>query len=481
MRVDVAIIGLGPVGATLANLLGDLGVPTLVIERAPDIHPLPRAVHFDDEIMRVFQTIGVAQQVQDVSRVNPGMRFVDAQGQLLLDWPRPRDIGPNGWRPSYRFHQPDLEAILRKRLGAWPHVKTIVGADVTEITPMADGVALTVPDHPAIHAKYVVGCDGARSLTRNFIGGEARDLGFQEPWLVVDAVLKRPRPDLGDSTIQYCDPTGPATYVRGPGDRRRWEIALAGNPDPEAELDQDRLWHRLSRWITPEDADLERSAIYTFRSLLAGRWRKDRVLIAGDAAHQMPPFMGQGLCAGVRDAANLAWKLKAVLNGTRQDLLDTYQIEREPHVEIFIQGAVNLGRLINASDTKAALRDGMVQADGSVRMSTPTPRLGVGPLSPDAEMSGTLHPQPVIDGQRLDDLAGQRWVLIRLPDSNFDHVVCSANLDLVHMVADPDTGAMLQQNRRQAVLIRPDRYVYGLVSDADELKRLLSDPALQSK
>ena len=461
MHTDVAIIGLGPVGAVLANLLGDQGVQTLVIERATEIHPLPRAVHFDDEAMRVFQTIGVAEQVRDVARINAGMRFYDADGHLLLDWPRPQEIGPHGWHPSYRFHQPDLEEILRKRLKNRRNIETMLGADVTDVHQDDSTVHLTTSQGP-VQARYLIGCDGARSLTRKCIGGAAKDLGFEEPWLVVDAILKRPRPDLGDFTMQYCDPKGPATYVRGPGDRRRWEIALAGNTDPQSELTPARLWKRLERWITPDDADLERSAIYTFRSLLAGRWRDRRVLIAGDAAHQMPPFMGQGLCAGIRDAANLAWKLQAILRGGPDDLLDSYQSERAPHVETFIQGAVNLGRLINASDPQAALRDGMVQPDGSIRMKTPTPRLGPG-LHMGQPGTGALFPQPSIDGRLWDDLAGQNWAVFTTDDLSTPDLppgMFHATLPAAQMPA-------------QAVLVRPDRYVFGMAQTQADLNHLL--------
>ena len=224
------------------------------------------------------------------------MRFVDPHGKLLLDWPRPQQVGPQGWHPSYRFHQPDLEAILRYRLSSVPNVDVVLGADVTAIAQDAELGSITYREGDRQHtltARYVVGCDGARSLVRTHITSRAEDLGFHERWLVVDLLLHGDRPDLGDFTIQYCHPETPMTYVRGPGLRRRWEIFIADLPDAQA-LAPANIWQRLARWLTPADAEVERAAVYTFHSVIASSWRRGRLLIAGDAAHQTPPFMGVG-------------------------------------------------------------------------------------------------------------------------------------------------------------------------------------------
>ncbi|MBZ0218566.1 MAG: bifunctional 3-(3-hydroxy-phenyl)propionate/3-hydroxycinnamic acid hydroxylase, partial [Fimbriimonadaceae bacterium] len=311
---DVAIIGFGPTGATLANLLALCGVSVLVLDRQTAPYPLPRAVHFDDEVMRVFQSIGVAGEVAKIVRVNRGMRFVDATGKLLLDWPRPQEIGPQGWYASYRFHQPDLEAILHDALTRRETIRIQPCAEVTHVRDdeniaqvhyenLRSGTTHTVT------AKYVVGCDGARSIMRGFIDTQMEDLGFHQRWLVVDVLLKKPKPELGDFTIQYCDPARPATYARGPGNRRRWEISVLDDEDSEAISTSESVWRLLEAWLSPDEADLERMAVYTFKSAIAETWRRGRLLIAGDAAHLTPPFMGQGMCAGIRDAANLGWKL----------------------------------------------------------------------------------------------------------------------------------------------------------------------------
>ena len=304
---DVAVVGLGPVGATLANILGQAGVRVVVLEREAAAYHLPRAVHFDDEVMRLFQSIGLAETLLPYLALSTGMRFLDPAGRIILDWSRLHPIKPHGWNASYRFHQPELEDVLRRGLTRWPSVTVRTRCEAFAVEQQANGVVVRFEDLGsgrlyAVNARYVVGCDGARSLIRRLIGSGLVDLGFHERWLVIDAILKRPRPDLGDISLQFCDPERPATYVRGVGDRRRWEITLKDD-EPTAQMsDGARVWSLLQRWITPDDAELERSAVYTFHSVIAERWRSGRLLIAGDAAHQTPPFLGQGMCAGMRES-----------------------------------------------------------------------------------------------------------------------------------------------------------------------------------
>jgi len=485
-RYDVVIIGFGPVGATLANLLGGLGVTTLILDREGAAYHLPRAVHFDDEVMRVFQTIGIGDTMAACTRINPGMRFVAPDDRLLLDWPRPQDVGPQGWHTSYRFHQPELEHHLRVALERYPDIEVLTRRDVFFVADHGDTVEvraenLRTGQLETTHARYVVGCDGARSLVRRFIGTDMEDYGFHERWLVVDVLLKRPKPELGDHSIQYCDPARPATYVRGTGNRRRWEITVLDEEDSASVATPETTWQLLSRWLTPDEAELERTAVYTFNSRVARSWRNGRMLIAGDAAHLTPPFMGQGMCAGIRDASNLAWKLAEVVRGAASEsLLETYESERKPHARAYIKTAVRLGGLINTADSEAALRQALRRPDGAATMASIAPRLGDGLGGGDPAHTGTLARQLVAaDGTRFDDLTGYRFVLIAdgalLADARIaPEDISRAGAYLIDADHVPASADYLKELEVGAVLVRPDRYIFGAARSGQELQALCS-------
>jgi 3-(3-hydroxy-phenyl)propionate hydroxylase len=477
---DVAIVGCGPVGATLAQFLARDGLRVLVIERDAAIHALPRAIHFDGECMRIFQAVGLADELLPHLLVSPGMKFVDARGRVLIDYARPRNVGPQGWHASYRFHQPMLESVLRARLAAHANAEIRLRHDVFAIEPGDDRVRLRMEDLRsgrllAADARYVVGCDGARSLVRRFMGTELDDLQSHERWLVLDVLLKRDRPDLGDHSIQYCDPRRPATYVRGVGRRRRWELMLMPGDDPATLTQPETVWSLLAPWITSDDATLERPAVYTFHSVVARGWGRQRLLIAGDAAHQTPPFLGQGLCAGLRDASNLAWKLRDVLRGdASEQLLDTYESERAPHVREFIETAVRLGRVIQATDPEAVERRDAAMAASPQVFSTPQPPLGPG-AHDGGRAAGRVAPQPTLDdGTRLDDRVGYRFALVTVPS------LAPAARRLAKpgtVVLPAENGALaawLAEVGTSAVLVRPDRYVAGVAGDVAQLEALLA-------
>ncbi|MEZ5810006.1 MAG: bifunctional 3-(3-hydroxy-phenyl)propionate/3-hydroxycinnamic acid hydroxylase [Rhizobiaceae bacterium] len=486
-RYDVAIVGLGPTGATLANLLGLCGLSVVAFDRFDAPYPLPRAVHFDDEVMRSLQTIGVADEIASNLRVNVGMRFVDDTGELLLDWPRPQEIGPHGWHASYRFHQPDLERTLRKALGRFAGVDLMTGREVRQVTERGDHVVIehTGSDDMAAEqasAAYVVGCDGANSLVRRTMDVGETDLGFNERWLVVDLLLDRPKPELGDHTIQYCSAERPATYARGPANRRRFEFALSRDEDADAMSRPETVWRLLQRWLAPDEARLERAAVYTFQSIVADTWRAGRLMIAGDAAHRTPPFMGQGMCAGIRDAANLAWKLTLVARGRAPAaLLDSYGAERRPHALEYVATAMRLGRLVNASGGGQALEAAFAGPDGAPRMQSIAPRLGPGLGGGDRTLTGTLFPQPrLADGGRLDDRTGYRFVLVvdgafwRRAPTDIRARAGKSDLRIVDADDHHELAAWLEAHDTRAVLVRPDRYILGTAGGTDQLGELLS-------
>jgi 3-(3-hydroxy-phenyl)propionate hydroxylase len=468
---DVIVVGLGPTGATLANLLGEYGLDVLVLEREESVYPLPRAVHFDDEAMRVFQSIGLAEAIGRDARVNVGTKFVDANMDLMLDWSRPQEIGPLGWYPSYRFHQPDLEAELNNGLAGQDTVTVQRSANVTNVTDHGNFVTVSYEKDAVgrtVTGRFVVGTDGARSVVRSSMDSVWEDLGFQERWLVIDVQLAKPRPDLGDFTIQTCDKARPTTYVRCPRDWRRWEISL--KPDETAEMvtEDSFIWPKLRPAITPEEGAIRRKAVYSFESKLATTWREGRRLIAGDAAHLMPPFLGQGMCTGIRDAANLAWKLVAILKwGATDDILDSYEMERRDHARIYIETAVSVGEMMNSAETAEALTHA-IRPDGSAQMQSINRGLerAIGPA--DDSFAGMRMPQPSLQGgQRLSDVMKGRFAIIGRGAALQEADLPGSQMALaVNADEHDEVGGMLASLGVEAVVLRPDFYCFGAQTTA---------------
>ncbi|MFV9473506.1 bifunctional 3-(3-hydroxy-phenyl)propionate/3-hydroxycinnamic acid hydroxylase [Advenella sp. RU8] len=482
---DVAIVGYGPVGATLAGLLGQEGLKVLVLDREAAIYPLPRAIHFDGEVMRIFQSLGLKGKVQQISRPGiHGMHFVNAEGETLLVRAGSAENGPNGCANNYYFHQPELEVLLREKVAGHENVTVRLRTELTGIVEEAGHVVLTVQNHITntaenYQAKYVVGCDGARSLVRNTMNSPMENLGLRQQWLVFDVLLKQDV-QLPPYTIQHCDPARPMTYCNVVGNRRRWEIMVMPDDNQEELVKPDNIWKMLERWIRPEQADLERAVIYTFNSLIAQGWRKGRLMLAGDAAHQTPPFLGQGLCAGIRDAANLYWKLKAVISGSASDaLLDTYETERSAHVHEVIGLAVYLGSIIQTTDPEqAAERDRKFREEASREFFMPVSQLGEGLWDAQRQAGGQLFFQPKNKaGIALDDLVGNRFAIVHTNKDQLNRLsdLLPASVDIVPVEIDTEeVGNWLAEKDAEFVVLRPDRYVLGTGKNEAQLQALLS-------
>lgn len=503
-RFDVIIAGYGPVGRLLALKLGRRGHSVLVLERQKSTYFLPRAVHIDDEACRILQSVGAGPDrmpaVIDPYDAFYEWRNADRETILRLDW---RGRGPSGWNVSNFFNQPLLEKYLHGLVEDEPTVTVRYGTSLTELSDRGDRVeAVTRAADGTQHVyagAYLVGADGSRSIVRDWIGGESTDLGYFHDWLVIDLVMKNDRVAFDPPAWQLCDPMRPTTLVPGGPGRRRFEFMRLPEETADDLNTESTAWRLLAPWgIGPDDADLERHTIYTFQARWADEWRRGRILIAGDSAHLMPPFAGQGMCSGLRDAVNLEWKLHLVLTGlARADLLETYGNERKEHVKHFIASSMALGEVVCITDPgQAEVRDTAMRADflaGEQQPPRPLPRLGAG-FFDDSVASGLLSIQPVVHGESgvglFDDVvANDGALIVKCPDHlamltdeqrdalNQRGVVCVALGDTPGMgtVADVD-GAFtdwFDEYHAVGVLVRPDFYIFGTAEDGDGVAPLV--------
>jgi 3-(3-hydroxy-phenyl)propionate hydroxylase len=497
---DVAIVGFGPSGAVAAGLLGQAGLKTYVCDRLQGVYDKPRAIALDHEIMRVFQQLGVVEAIAPYFEPFTPSEFFGVDGQLIRRMTMVAPPYPQGYTPSMVFTQPPVERVLREHAAALDGVTVDLGVSLQSLGQSTSGVTLHLAaDDGApktVRARYVIGCDGASSTVRSLVGIELDDLGFDEPWLVVDVrVNEQGLAKLPKTSVQYCEPERPSTMVIGPKNHRRWEISLNEGEDPKLAATPERTWQLLSRWLTPEDGELWRQASYRFHALVARDWRKGRVFIAGDAAHQQPPFLGQGMCQGVRDVANLAWKLAAVLKAevdeaAAESLLDSYGTERQAHVRELTTRIKGIGAVICQRDVaKARERDAKMLSDcGGVVKDTPRqdvlPRLETGFLSPVLSSArGTLFPQPrVVQGAApalLDAVVGTGWRVVLGCDAQGWQPQIPADFALVRVAtsAQGDTlcetegvlAAWFTRHACAAAIVRPDHYVYAVADNAQTL------------
>ena len=507
MTVDAIIVGCGPVGVTAAHLLGQYGISTLVMERDLAPYDLPRAVHLDHEIMRIFQSAGLDEMLLPHLTTPQGSVHFGMDGSPIRPFRRIYPDGKYGWANDYFFYQPDLERVLRAKLADRPTVELISGCAVVGIERVEGGVtviAQTAGGEVRASARFVLACDGGRSTVRRLLGIELIDLGFDEPWIVVDAIVPgRARmptfsglpADVDVQKVMFIigDPARPTSYVPSTGDHRRWEFMLLPGEDPEMAARPEQVEGLLRPWLAGVPHRIVRATTYRFHSLIAERWRAGDVFLLGDAAHQTPPFFGQGLCHGIRDAANLAWKLDLVLRGKAGDhLLSSYQAERLPHAQMVIETSMRTGRYVCTLDSEAArLRDARMRAGAG---GAPPPELipplraGVLDPRPDGPARGQRFVPPRVadaDGRTalLDDITGGGFVMLATRGTALALLAeAESGLEVkpflvVSPSAEPTVPAVVDLSGElgewfssvgcEGVIVRPDGYVYGtFVNDA---------------
>ncbi|MCW2756224.1 MAG: putative FAD-binding monooxygenase [Marmoricola sp.] len=503
--LDLVVVGCGPVGAVAGNLAGRAGLTTLVLDRSPEVYSLPRAIHFDAHIMRILQQAGLADEVLPNVREWRSSTFYGADSKPIRvhEWPK-TDLF--GWKAHYLFYQPTLERILRGGLSRLDNVDVALSTELVGLSQHQDHVSVTVrdigtSDTQQVEARFVVGADGASSSVRRNAGIELIDGAFDEPWLVVDVICEQQIGRPNESEM-FCDPRRPSTRVPGPGNHHRWEFMLLPGETAEQIQRPESIEELLAPWVSMDEVTVLRASVYRFHSLVAASWRDRRVFLAGDAAHQTPPFLGQGMCHGIRDVQNVVEKVLAVFSGGPPDeLLNSYETERRPHVEQIIHMAVTSGREICLLDPVAAVdRDRRMRRAAARGKLPSTTFQGMPPLRgglfSDTPGAGELFQQPIVN-QR-----GRRGSLF---DDAFEHqVVVAAHHSIVPdikafaaklgvpvvgvldptgsdvempsfdaVIRDPQLSEWFDRHAAQVAVIRPDRYVHGTAASVSEAEALL--------
>lgn len=505
MHYDIAIVGLGPIGCTAALLCAEFGLKVIAIERDIEVYRLPRAVNLDGEIVRAFQRIDRAEAVDSLmQKVRPGDRagFANSKREWLFGQDF-TDFGANGWQPMNMFDQPEFEQYLRDETVCHPNVTALIGSEVTHIENVDSGVTLNVihlktKDQQALRATYAIGCDGASSFVRRTFDISWHDQGYDCNWLVVDIILKQGH-TLGNDTLQVCDPDRITTYVCTKDPYRRWEFKMHPDETREQMLETETIQLLIDEWTARGTYEIRRAAVYQFHAATADVWRIGNIFIAGDAAHQTPPFLGQGMNAGMRDVINLSWKLQLVVSGVANDgLLDTYELERKAHASDLVEWAVSIGRLMeHTAEVEAAVRDGKKPPEAPVALHSsgygqgrdqPPIRSGAVCLEQvsDTGSTGYLFRQPNVHDRvgrtcKLDELLGPGFAVVgktekilklnasskRVLEKIGAQVISLEDLTVVRGHVD----RLFSTN--DAVIIRPDRLIFGHTTEDRTLDGLI--------
>jgi 3-(3-hydroxy-phenyl)propionate hydroxylase len=532
-KVDVAIVGYGPVGATAAALLGLYGVQVALFEKENDIFNVTRASACDDEVMRVFQTAGLAKEMLEHMSHPPGVRWIADNGDVLAELPFHDTELRYGYPTQLFFWQPLLEKSLRDGVGRYPNVEVNLGHEVETLEQSADDrsangrIKLGVRKKESgelieVEAKYVLGCDGGRSMVRHLVGVHESGKTNEHPWLVVDIAVKEPLKDLSYMHL-YCDPHRPTVSYPMPLNHHRWEFMVMPGESREEMEQTETVQRLLSTRLDTGEVEIVRKAVYNFHERVADKWRIGRLFLLGDAAHMMPPFLGQGMSAGVRDAANLSWKLAMVLRGMADDsILDSYEMERRPHAQAMMEASVRNGSIIQTVRPQVAhIRDVIVKTLTRIPQvqhylgeadprAAPVYKAG---LMLDGHPHGShaaeghlfIQPQVKLPGGEsvlLDDALGQGFAVLSFGEDPGDRmserslsfwqglptrflrilpaesVPAEKGSGQTYEISDAEGKLTdwFKEHNAGAVVLRPDRYVFGVfpadgIGDAERALR----------
>ena len=485
-QFDIAICGYGPVGSTFAGLMGKLGHKVLVIEKNSGPSPTARAINTDGEQLRTFDRLGIAEKVVENSNEVHRVHFSDAKLKPIQTIDQPIGVSAMGWPNQILFYQPELEGFIRSSVEAIENIAIKEGTELLDFKDDENGVTLQCKSSSGTEeyrTKFLIGCDGASSSVRKKLQVNLDDLEYNQEWLVIDAHLTQKVNIPTNEAMQICNPKRPGTYVPGRRGHLRFEFKMMpGETSEDLEKDE-KVWELLSPWVNENNAVLERAQVYSFHACIAKSWRERNVLIAGDAAHQMPPFMGAGMGTGIKDIANIAWKIDLLLNGkASKNILDTYQKERHSHAKWTVAQTVTIGQVIEGF---CAAAEGKEYEPKGPSYDVNFPHIPSGIYSDPQDMiSGVPVPQPLLMRENkkvlMDNIIESNFALIT-KDQDLDlsekAKLISNSLDIktIFIGSEDDVEGRLDGifNKYSTILVRPDKYTYGGVSDNSEVSNMI--------
>ena len=481
-KFDVIVVGLGPSGSLASLLLNSYGLKVLAIDKAKDIYPLPRAVTISDQGLRIAQLVGIEDIYLDNSTELGGACFVDGNLDLIGGTIDLKGYtSSNGWPASRLFHQPYTDQAIREKLQK-SNVKVLLGHELSEIENKNNNVHISVEDLNInkkfkYSSKYLLGSDGSNSLVRKLLNISQKDLSYNRNWVVVDIKLNGEN-KLGDKVIQICDKKRLATFVPSHLPFRRWEFLVHDNEKKDDFLDNKKIKKLISKWLKADEYEIIRKAVYQFHSVIAEKFQNGNCFLIGDAAHQSPPFMGEGMMSGYRDVVNLCWKIALTIKlNLKEELLKTYEKERIPHSRFVVENSAGIGELMEAyaeaEDPNKVPKELIKKGYGSFILPDLKEGLFFGGVADEEMKSGTLFPQPIqysnkkID-VRLDRLLGKGFCLISSGEhiSNKENMEFLKNIDCKFLVLkkeiiskNPFLKSLMKNDK--VFLVRPDRYIFG--------------------
>ena len=494
---DVVIIGLGPVGSLLAALLNEEGLKVLGIEKDKEIFQLPRAITINDESLRIMQSAGLEHVYSENSTPVEGAEFINSEHQRIGEALKIKGlITQNAWNPISFFHQPTTDQNIRNILED-SEIEILLEENLIDIQQKESVVEIETENlitnkKSLFTSNFLVGADGSSSTVRNLLAIEQEDLDYNREWVVVDVKLKE-EIAMSQMAAQICDPKRLATYIPAHLPYKRWEFLILDDEDKKEIEKEETIQRLIEPWLKPDQYSILRSAIYKFHAVLAKDFKVQNCFLIGDAAHQTPPFMGEGMNTGFRDASNLAWKLVLALK--EKDfvtaVLNSYQTERRPHAQFIVENSVSIGKLMAAyaaAENPDDVPEELVNK-GYASYIIPNLHEGLfyGGIADPSMGSGSLFPQFIEIKKnkiikRKDNLLGSGFAIISKKEIELSREEEDFYNKLNTKIITIEEDQILQNHwlssymqMGETFIVRPDKYIFGCSSDRVSFQELTID------